>query len=88
MIKGLANLANDLLYAQRNGYSNFNRGYSNGYTTDITYGSGFLYYYGACLLEIYHDKIIINDTRWRGYSQSTTRALNTLKEIFPKAKIK
>ena len=88
MVKGLAHLANDLLYAQRNGYSKFKRGYSNGYTAEIIFHSGFLYYYEACLLQITHDKIIIYYIKWHGYSQSTTRALNTLKEIFPNAIIK
>ena len=87
MIKGLANLANNLYYSQRNGYSHFRGAYSNGYTAEICFGVGSLWYYNARLLEITHDKIIIHYRKWHGYSHSTTRALNTLKEIFPDAVI-
>lgn len=88
MIKGLANLANNLLYAQQHGHSHFKGSYSNGYTAEVCFCTGFLYYYNACLLQITHDKIIINYTKWKGYSRSTTQALNTLKAIFPNAIIK
>lgn len=86
MIKGLQTLARDLYGATTSHASHFRRGYSNGYTAEIAFKSGYLYLYDACLMHIYSNgAIVIHDTTWRGYSPTTTRALNTLKATFPNA---